>query len=433
VKRLLVLLLALAASPVAAQTLAITNGKVAIGDGSPPIDGGTVLIRGGRIVAAGRDVRVPPDARRVDAGGKWVTPGIVAGFTQVGLGEVDQVDQVNDTVAGGSPFSAGIDIAPAVNAASSMIAVTRSRGVTRALVAPSTGRTIFAGQGAWVDTAEDREAVFAPRAFQFVEFGEAGAGKAGGSRAATFAAFRNAMLEARDYARNPAGYEGGRDTDSLLMRVDAAALVPVLNGRMPLLVRVSRAADIIEVLRLQREFPSIRLVLVGANEGWLVADRIAAAGVPVLVSALVDLPESFESLGSTQSNFGRLQRAGVKVALAEIATDADRQPRNAKQSAGNLVALTRVPGADGVDWDHALAAVTSGPAEAMGMGRDFGSLRPGRRADVVVWDGDPLELSSAPALILIDGVEQPLETRQTRLRDRYRSLDREVLPPAYRR
>jgi len=313
-----------------------------------------------------------------------------------------------------------------------MIAVTRARGVTRALVAPSAGRNIFAGQGAWVDTAEDREAVFAPRAFQFVEFGETGAGKAGGSRAATFAFFRNAMLEAREYARNPSGY-GGRDTDSLLMRIDAAALVPVLNGRMPLLVRVSRAADIIQVLDLKREFPQLRLVLVGANEGWLVADRIAKARVPVLVSALVDLPESFESLAATQSNFGRLQRAGVKVALAEIATDSDRQPRNAKQAAGNLVALTRLPGAEGVDWDRALAAVTSGPAEAMGRGQEFGSLRPGRRADVVIWDGDPLELASAPALVLIDGVAQPLETRQTRLRDRYRNLDPEPLPPAYRR
>jgi imidazolonepropionase-like amidohydrolase len=431
--RLLALFLALLGAPALAQTVAITNGKVAIGDGSPPIDGATVLIRHGRIVAAGRNVAIPAGAQQIDAGGKWVTPGIVAGFTQVGLGEVTGVDATNDTVANNSPFSAGIDIAPAVNAASSMVAVTRARGITRALVVPSAGRTIFAGQGAWVDTAEDREAVFAARAFQFVEFGETGAGKSGGSRAATFAAFRNALFEARAYARNPNGYEGGRDMEALVTRIDAAALVPVLQGRMTLLARVARASDIIEVLKLKREFPALKLVLVGAQEGWLVADRIAAAGIPVLVSALVDLPESFESLGATQSNFGRLQRAGVKVALAEIAIDSDRQPRNAKQSAGNLVALTKLPGADGVDWNHALAAVTSGPAEAMGRGQDFGSLRPGRRADVVVWDGDPLELDSAPVLMLIDGVQQPLETRQTRLRDRYRNLDPEPLPPAYRR
>jgi hypothetical protein len=154
--RLLALFLALLGAPALAQTVAITNGKVAIGDGSPPIDGATVLIRHGRIVAAGRNVAIPAGAQQIDAGGKWVTPGIVAGFTQVGLGEVTGVDATNDTVANNSPFSAGIDIAPAVNAASSMVAVTRARGITRALVVPSAGRTIFAGQGAWVDTAEDR-------------------------------------------------------------------------------------------------------------------------------------------------------------------------------------------------------------------------------------------------------------------------------------
>jgi imidazolonepropionase-like amidohydrolase len=293
-------------------------------------------------------------------------------------------------------------------------------------------RYIFGGQGALVDTAEDREAVFVPRAFQYVELGEGGAGKAGGSRAASFAFFRNAMLEARDYARNPGSY-GGRESDSLLMRLDAAALVPVVRGTMPLLVHVERASDILQVLGLKREFPQLKLVLVGADEGWLVADRIAAAKVPVLASALNDLPGAFESLAATQSNFGRLRQAGVKVALAEMALGGELQPRNAKQSAGNLVALGKIPGASGVDWDAALAAVTSGPAEAMGMGGDFGSLRPGRRADVVVWDGDPLELTSAPVLILIDGVRQPLETRQTRLRDRYRDLGSKELPPAYSR
>lgn len=432
-RRFLILLAALVAgAPAAAQTIAITNGRVAVGDGSPPIENGTVLIRNGRIVAAGPGISVPAGAERIDAGGRWVTPGLVAGFTQLGLGEVDGVDETNDTAAGGSPFSAGIDIAPAVNASSSVIAVTRSRGVTRAIVVPGVVRYIFGGQGALVDTGEDRQAVFAPRAFQFVELGEAGAGRAGGSRAAAFAFFRNAMLEARAYARNPNAYDG-RQTNSLLMRIDAAALVPVVNGRTPLLVHVSRASDILQVIGLKREFPRLKLILVGAEEGWLVADEIARAGVPVLVSALMDLPQSFEMLAATQSNFGRLRQAGVKVALAEIALGGDTQPQNAKQSAGNLVALLKLPGAAGVDWDHALAAVTSGPAEAIGMGKDFGSLRPGRRADVVIWDGDPLELTSAPAMVWIDGVRQPLETRQTRLRDRYRELPPAEMPPAYRR
>jgi len=426
-KRLLLALAALLSAPAAAQTVAIVNGRVAIGDGSPPIDHGTVLIHNGRIVAAGASVAIPPDAQRIDAGGKWVTPGIVAGQSTLGLMEVEAVDRSNDVAAGGSPFSAAIDIAPAVNAASSAIAINRARGTTRAIVVPAAAHYIFGGQGALVDTGSDREAVFAPRAFQFVELGETGAAMAGGTRAASFLFFRNAMLEARDYAHNPATY-GGRATDDLLMRLDAAALVPVIEGKIPLLVHVERASDILQVLDLRKEFPGLKLVLFGAQEGWLVADRIAAAHVPVLVSGLADLPAQFEDLGATQSNLGRLQRAGVNVALAE-----GGYASATRQAAGNLVALEKIPGATGIDWDHALAAVTSGPAEAMGLGADFGSLRSGRRADVVIWDGDPLELESGPVLVLIDGVQQTLETRQTKLRDRYRDLTKSDLPPAYRR
>jgi imidazolonepropionase-like amidohydrolase len=151
--------------------------------------------------------------------------------------------------------------------------------------------------------------------------------------------------------------------------------------------------------------------------------------VPVIASALADLPSSFEALAATQSNYGRMLRAGVDIALGELGG----QPRNTKQSAGNLVALGDVPGASGLSWPEALAAMTSRPAEVMGMGDEFGSLRPGRRADVVIWDGDPLELDTAPVVMLIDGVEQPLENRQTRLRDRYRTLERGALPKAYDR
>jgi len=428
VKRLLTLVALLCATPLAAQTVAITNGRIAIGDGSAPIPNGTVVIRGGRIVAAGANVAIPADAQRVDAEGRWVTPGLVAGWTNLGLIEVEAVRTANDTSANDSPFSAAIDVAPVINSRVSALAITRARGVTRAIVAPDIGNDIFGGQGALVDTGSDAQAVFAPRAFQFVELGEQGARKAGGSRAASILFFRNAMLEARDYARNPGGY-GGRATDELLMKLDAAALVPVVEGRMPLLVHVERASDIETVLDLRKEFPALKLVLVGASEGWLVADKIRAANVPVLTPALTDLPYAFEALAATQSNYGRLKAAGVRVAIAELGG----QPRNTKQSAGNLVALQKVPGATGLSWDDALAAVTSAPAEVIGMDADFGSLRPGRRADVVIWDGDPLELTTAPVMVMIDGIQQPLETRQTKLRDRYRTPGEGDLPKSYER
>jgi len=174
-------------------------------------------------------------------------------------------------------------------------------------------------------------------------------------------------------------------------------------------------------------------VLVGATEGWTVADRIAAAGVPVIANALNDLPSTFEQLAATQSNVARMRAAGVRVALGMINDDEARQVRLARQQAGNMVAVGRVPGASGLSWGEALATITSAPAEAVGLGGEIGSLRAGRRADVVIWSGDPLENSSAAELVLIDGVQQPLDNRQTKLRDRYRNPVEGDLPKAYDR
>jgi imidazolonepropionase-like amidohydrolase len=463
-RRLLLIGATFLAAPAFAQTVAITGGTVALGDGSEPIEGGTVVIRDGRIVAAGRDVAVPAGAQRVDATGKWVTPGIVAGFSRVGLLEVDAVNATNDVSAANSPFSAAIDIAPAINPRAAAIQVNRAGGVTRAIVAPGTGASIFAGQGAVIDLANDMEAVTRARAFQFVEMGETGADEAGGSRAAAHVLFRNALREARDLSRfsSPiSGRAGGareprasdqrdfpleevpdsrlvsagatRPEDVLLTRFDAAALVPVLQGRQLLFVHVERASDILQVLALKKEFPRLRLVLVGATEGWTVADRIAAAGVPVIANALNDLPSTFEQLAATQSNVSRLRAAGVNVALGMINDDEARQVRLARQQAGNMVAIGRLPGASGLSWGEALATITSAPAEAVGMGDEIGSLRAGRRADVVVWSGDPLDNAAAAEIVLIDGVQQPLVNHQTKLRDRYRTATEGDLPKAYER
>ncbi len=450
-----------AAAPLTAQTVAITNGTLVLGDGSEPIQGGTVVFRNGRIVAAGPGVAVPSGAEVIDANGKWVTPGIVAGFSRLGLAEVDLgADGSDDTDTDGSPFSAAIDVTPAINPKASTIAVSRTDGVTRAVVAPVAGRSIFGGQGAVIDTADDMDPVLRARAFQFVELGEGGAGRSGGSRAATFVLFRNALREARDlaglrqqpltgraavdpqttdvpYEERPdpglLARDARRSEDVLLTRFDAAALVPVVRGRQLLMVHVERAKDILNVLDLRREFPGLKIALVGVTEGWTVADEIAASGVWVIASALNDLPASFEMLAATQSNVGRMRAAGVKVAIGMIDDNDTRYVRNQRQYAGNLVALSKVPGAAGVSWGEAFAMISSRPAEAVGLGREIGSLAAGRRGDVVVWSGDPLELSSAPEAVWIDGVKQPLDNHQTKLRDRYRSLEREALPEAYRK
>ena len=414
----------LSAAPALAQDVAITHARLVIGDGSDPIDNGTVLVQGGKVIAAGAAVMIPAGVKTIDAQGKWVTPGLVVAVTDLGLVDVGAVDDSNDSDADKSPFSAGLDISAAINPNDLPIQVSRAGGVTRAAVAPMGTSSIFGGQGAVIDLGADPDAVMVPRAFQYVELGETGARRAGGSRAATYAQLHNALAEARELALAPAA---ARRDDVLLTRSDAAALGAVVTGKQPLYVHVERASDIRMVLGLKREFPLLKLVIVGAAEGWMVAPELARSGVPVLATPLTDLPNSFEQLGSTQSNVGRMKAAGVKVALGGFGD----QPRYAPQYAGNLVALTRVPGASGLTWGQAFAAISSGPADIMGLGDRFGSLRAGRAGDVVIWDGDPLEVSSGVVRVFIDGVEQPLSNHQTKLRDRYARPGEGDLPKAY--
>lgn len=425
---LLVSSFALMAMPVVAETVAISGGKVVVGDGSAPIDGATIVIRDGLVVAAGIDVAIPANARQIDASGKWVTPGIFAGFSRIGLVEVNAVTATNDTNAADSVFSAALDVQYAVNPFAAPVAVNRAAGVTRAVVSPSTGKSIFGGYGAIVDLGQDSDPITKARAFQFVELGETGHRRAGGSRAASHILFRAMLEEARTYSRNPSLF------DSDLMKAsDAKALLPVINGSTRLLVHVESANDILKVLDLSKDFPSLKLVLVGVNEGWRVANAIAAAKVPVLASALSDLPYSFEDLAATQSNIGRMKRAGVEVAIGMINDRDAHQLRYSMQYAGNLVALNKVPRATGLSWDEAFAAISSKPAEIMGMGTQLGSLKAGRKGDVVIWTGDPLELSTQVESVFIDGVEQSLSNRQERLRERYRNPAPGALPKAYDR
>jgi imidazolonepropionase-like amidohydrolase len=461
IRAVLVGLLLIGAAPATAQTIAITGGTVALGDGSEPIPNGTVVIRNGRIAGAGVNVPIPAGAEMIDARGKWVTPGIVAGFSRLGLSEVDLSGGLNDDRASDSPFSAAIDIAPGVDPSGSTIPVNRADGVTRAVVAPNTGKSIFAGQGAMIDLGADMDPITRARLFQFVELGETGGNTAGGSRPSAYILFRNALREAAELSRyTPSIASGGsrapdavrdqpvvrnpnesreyganvqRSEDILLTRFDAAALVPVLRGRQYLLVHVERTRDILNLLQLKREYPALKPVIVGATEGWLVADKLAAAGVPVIASALNDLPASFEQIAATQSNIGRMRAAGVQVAIGMIDDNDTRYMFNERQYAGNLVALNDVPGASGVRWGEALAMITSRPAQILGLGGEIGSLASGRRGDVVVWSGDPLQVSSHAEMVMIDGVQQSLQTRQTKLRDRYRDIGDSALPEAYQR
>ena len=435
-KRLLISaasVLALTDAPAFAQDMIVTNARLVIGDGGAPIEGGVVIVDDGKVVFAGAPTPGQTFTTDVviDAGGAWVTPGLFATVTTLGLADVSAVDESNDITARETPFSAALDAATAINPTSQHILVHKAAGITRAATSMMPAGSIFAGQGAIIDLDGDPKPVMQARAFQMINLGEGGADRAGGSRAAAHALLRSALREAQALVGKPGipeTTEIGKADEVFLSRFDAEALVPVVTGRQKLYVAVDRMADIRAVLALKAEYPKLDLVLVGVTEGWLVANEIAAAGVPVIANGLNDLPETFEQLGATQSNAGRMAKAGVRVA---INAETLQNPRRLQQVAGNLVALTRMPGASGMEWGKAFAAISSVPAEISGMGGKVGVLKPGALGDVVMWTGDPLEVGSVPTKVFIAGVEQDLTNHQTRLRDRYIDLDESDRPKAY--
>ncbi len=394
-----------------AQTIAITGGQVHTGTGEV-IEGGTVILVDGRITAVGRDITIPQNARTVNAAGKIVTPGLFDVFTALGLVEVGLEQNTVDGSTNNDRVTAAFNVMDGINPFATSIPVTRIEGITRAIVAPRGSSGLIQGQGVYVNLAGRSAAQMVEQnpVAMFAVLGEAGARAAGGARGAATLLLREALDDARDYANNRQAYEAGQRRPYALSRLDLEALVPVVRGQLPLVVSANRASDILAALRIKQEY-DIQLVIAGAVEGWMVASELEAADVPVIVTGLRNLP-SFEGLGAAYENAGRLQVAGVDVMLSSF--DA-HNVRNLRQVAGMAVSY-------GLQHDAALAAVTRIPARVFGID-DYGTLEAGKRGDVVVWTGDPFEVTTWAERVYINGQEIPMESRQRLLFERYRSLD----------
>jgi imidazolonepropionase-like amidohydrolase len=411
----------LALASAAAQDIAITNAKVWTGTTAGTLDNATVMVTDGEVTAIGENLGAPrPGVPVIDADGKWLTPGIIAPFSRVGIVEVGAEDSTNDTSASGTVFSVALRASDGFNPSATPIAVTRLEGVTRVAVAPSNGGNIIAGQGFIADTSGAIDSITQDRAFVYIDLGERGAGIAGGSRPAAWAALRGAFADARGY---PARFMAHNEGDSLT-RTDAQAFGRAVRGQQLILVNAHRASDIRQIIELKADNSNIDVAIVGADEAWMVADELAAADIPVIIDPFSNLPASFSQLGATSRNAERLIDAGVLTAFAHLG-DNGHQARLVLQSAGNAVA-------NGVSFDDAMAAITIAPASIFGLGT-LGTIAPGSTGDLVLWDGDPLEVMSAPEAVIINGEVQSLESRQTKLRDRYLDLDETERPLAYRR
>ncbi|WP_295707171.1 amidohydrolase family protein [uncultured Brevundimonas sp.] len=424
----------------AQETVAIVGGRVLTG--TSVVENGTVVISDGRVVSVGQG-GAPAGARVIDAAGKVVAPGFVAVDSGLAGSEVGSIGGTNDLANRSNTLSAAFDVSYGLDPWSFTLPVARLGGVTRAVVVPqhpgSSGGHVhehdtagageggyhtpglFAGQAAVIHLGRGTDILVKPRVAMTAPFGEAGAGVAGGARGAEYTLFKETLAEVRLYARNKAAYERAGLRDLMLSRADLEALIPVANGDMPLIVTVHRASDIRQVLRLARE-EGVKLILDGAEEGWLVASDIAAAGVPVLLNPVSNLPANFEVRAARMENAAALDAAGVVIAIKGNEGSVHRA-RETRYNAGNAVS-------HGLPYASAIAAITVNPARIFGMAGQFGQIAPGAAGDVVVWSGDPLEPLSQPSAVFVNGVEQPLEARNLLLRDRYRQQT--PMPPAYR-
>jgi imidazolonepropionase-like amidohydrolase len=402
-------LVAPAASAEEPPVVAIMHARVHVPGDHPPLEDGTVLLAGGKVVAVGAAVAVPAGARVIDARGKVVTAGFIDAGTDVGAVEVDLEPGSNDTDVRGS-MTPGLRMIDGYNPRSAVVPVTRARGVTSVVVVPSHG--LLGGQSAFVDLAGDTvaEAVVRPALAQHARVDEETAQSVTGSRGGMWLALREALEDARFYATHRAQYDANGVRPLSLHRAGLEALVPVVRGEQPLVVWAERASDIEAALRLADEL-KLKLVLAGAGEAWMMADEIARHKVPVVIDPLEDLPSRFDRLHARSDNAALLAQAGVHVVLSTFSA---HEARLLWQRAGNAVRL-------GMDHEAAIRAVTEAPADAFGL-KGYGRLERGAVANVVVWSGDPLQTSTRVEHVFIRGKEEPLETRQSLLLQRYRTL-----------
>ena len=409
------------ATTASAQTVAITGGKVYPVSG-PAIENGTVLVRDGKIVAVGANVAVPNDATRIDATGKWVTPGLINALTGLGVSEIGQVSTTVDrTARGDSGVAAAFPVWEGINPASAMMAPARNDGITSVVVVPTGG--LIAGQAALIDLVPGTVSDMLDKApiAMVAQFGDA---RSGGSnaRGEQYARLKELLEDARAYARRRTDFERAQTRPFAARRADLEALVPVVEGRLPLMVNADQASDIDAVLRLARE-ENVKVILAGGAEAWMMGDRLAAANVPVAVGSMNNIPQSFSTLGSRQDTPALLQRAGARLILIGNGSGDDEvfNVRNLKYDAGVAVAY-------GLPWDDALRSITLTPAEVLGVANRIGSLQPGRDANIVVWSGDPFEFSTRAEHVLIRGREVARPSRQDELMQRYKTY-----PPDYRK
>lgn len=388
------------------------GGEVWTGDGAV-FPEGMIVIRGDRVAEVSKSGPAPAGAELIDARGHTLTPGWVATETALGLVEIEleaaTVDARPRPHESAPQIRAAYSAADAYNPLSTLISVARREGVTSAVPTPEGG--LISGSSAWVDLVErfppgglvrEHLAVHA-NVFEAPER----------SRPVSLALLRDALESARLFARSPRAYDQAQTRPLPYSVADLSRLAGVLDGGVPLVVRVARGSDILRLMSLAREY-RLRLVLSGGEEAWTVARELAVERVPVILDPTRNLPSAFSRLQSRRDAAAILSQAGVPVILS---TFDSHGIHNLRQLAGNAVAA-------GLSRAAATRALALEAAAAFGMGQDYGLLAPGKVANFSVWNGDPFEPSTWPIDVVMRGRSVALTSRQSELFERYRDLAR---------
>jgi imidazolonepropionase-like amidohydrolase len=409
--RLALLLVLTCAPPAWAQTIAITGATI-YQRADRKLDNATIVIRDGRIAEVGAGAAVPAGATRIDGKGKVVTAGLIESSTQLGLIEIDLEESGNDGRFGTQPteIHAAYRASDAYDSRSVAIPVARTGGVTSAITGPTGG--LVAGQAMWVSLADGASPPAPIRTPAAMVMALGRNAVAIGSRGHTIERLRELFDDVEHYRRNRAGFDRNAVRRLIAQRLDLEALVPVLEGRVLAAIRATAEADIRAALAIAAE-RRLRIVILGGTEAWRLATELAAARVPVLLDPTDNLPSDLGAIDARDDNATLLAKAGVAVGISALGSAS--AARTIRQLAGIAVA-------QGLPWDRGLAAITEVPAQIFGGIAERGTLERGKVADVVVWSGDPLELSSRAETVIIGGAVQSLATHQTRLLDRYKVL-----------
>ncbi len=390
-----------------AQNVLIRNATVHTASAQGTLQNTDVLIRNGTIAAIGKNLSAG-DASVVDAQGKPLTPALFGGVSSIGLQEISLGDDIRDAaLALGEGKDIVVrpefDVTLAYNPMSMLIPVARVEGIGFAMLGADSipGGSIIGGQGGVVRLDGSPDPI-GPKTL-FVELGSGGAELTGKSRAAQWMLLDQLIDEVR-------GRIGADSGMALLTPAGRQTLARYLDGGGRVMVKIHRAADIRQLLRWSQRH-NVRIAILGGAEAWMLGPQLAAAKVPVFVDPLGNLPTNFDQIGASLENAARLRAAGVPVAFSQF-DDAAHYARKLRQAAGNAVA-------NGMSWEDGLAGLTRVPAETFGVADRIGTIAVGKRGDVVLWTGDPLEVSSVARQVWFDGKAIPMLSRQTELRDRY--------------